>query len=308
MDFDDRKLFEHLDNIYMELCKYYIEDIYDVVINDNVSNFENTFNKYVNKESKIQYNNFLYSNKLEDDKHKKYGKITTINNKKSIDLSVAESIKIFGISFISWPDTVKFIGRWYEENIHTYQGGPPTDLSKCIYDFNFGFIKTIRDDCSGFVTCCLLVYILINDILKDINSFENNGELKTTLEKIVEWSPSSAIWDTIQNKTSDSENFKKLMEFIGFEEIKYDFSIIQPFDIIAGNDVINNGKFHHVEIYAGKKNNKHFSWAWGSVHDKDHGGMPAKFVKPEDNQNAYKTIWRLKGLTKITDNTILELP
>lgn len=295
MAFNDREIFENISTIYTEICKYYLSESYGVDIP-----LDNDFFNLFKKESNIEYMNSMYS-----DNYKLFDgyKIINKNGKNYADLSISDAIERFGNNSGWWPDIVKFVGRWYEENIHTYQGGPPTNLSNCTHDFNLDFIKKVRDDCSGYATACLLVYILVNDFVSKINS-DRDKDLKTTLENTVKWAPASLIWDTIRNQSKDNSNFKKLMEFVGFEEIKYDFSSIQPFDIIAGN----NGEFHHVEIYAGNKSGKYFSWSWGSVHDKSHGGMPARFVKPNNNDSAYNTIWRIKGLENITDTSILELP
>jgi hypothetical protein len=87
---------------------------------------------------------------------------------------------------------------------------------------------------------------------------------------------------------------------LGFEELPYNFDDLLPFDIIAGNNK-NISDFHHGEIYAGKDNGVFKSWSWGKIHDTANGGLPAKFVKPNNNDTAYHTIWRMSDLGEITD-------
>jgi hypothetical protein len=255
------------------------------------------FNKK-EEENNVDYINFMYSDK--------YDKNDTVNvhqllGKYYMNISIYEAIKRFGGNNGNWVDIVKFVGKWYEENIHTYQGSvtKTPNFGNMMYDYEINNNKIkVRDDCSGFVTACVLSYILPNNLLKD------NFELQKIILSWATSPPSSKVWDSISNNTADVNNLKKVMESLEFEEIPYSFEKIQPFDIIAGNDSAS-GNFHHTEIYAGNDNGVEKSWSWGNIHDKSHGGMPAKFVSPNNNISAYKTIWRIKGLEKITDTKIL---
>lgn len=115
--------------------------------------------------------------------------------------------------------------------------------------------RNVRWDCSGFTTACLWNYGALKDIM---------------------WPPSSGAY------TSDPVIAQKLMD-AGFEKYTFSWDNAQPFDIITFNG--------HVEIYNGVVDGKHSSWAWGSCHDKAHGGLPCKTAHVN---HGYDIIWRNK--------------
>lgn len=155
----------------------------------------------------------------------------------------------------SWWDCVKKMGKWYETNVHTYQGTrakPRTGRKtyKCpLINGN------VEDDCSAFVKACLYFFGL-----KDI------GKMHIATATM---QPGSA--------------FDKLLRNNGFKCIPYSFDALQPGDIICG------GPATHTEIYAGNRK----SYSWGNVHDgtDKFQGMPCGFAK----SIKYKHIWRYVG-------------
>lgn len=154
----------------------------------------------------------------------------------------------------TWLSAVETMGKWYEKNIHTYQGGSSNRANKRVkYGYSCDLInRTVYDDCSGFVCACLTY-------------FGVPCGLKLTTKTM-----------------NDNNNFGKILKANGFRHMAYSKSQLQPGDIIR--------KSGHIEIYAGKINGKDMSWGWGNVNDKIHGkgqGMPCSFVN-----SAYTDIWR----------------
>ena len=140
----------------------------------------------------------------------------------------------------TWPQMVQKMGKWYEANIHTYQGTTykKPQCAKSWFKGPLGY--NVGDDCSGYVCACL----------------HGIGAMSTGTH----WSSSSFTTDS-----SVEEQLKKA----GFVKIPWSFESRRPYDIQT--------KCGHVEIYAGvDANGSHRSWGWGWIHDTSHGGMPAK--------------------------------
>lgn len=58
-----------------------------------------------------------------------------------------------------WWDAVCKMGKWYEQNIHTYQGTRGSEPLKGKNWYDCPLIKTkVADDCSGFVQACLRLH------------------------------------------------------------------------------------------------------------------------------------------------------
>ena len=154
----------------------------------------------------------------------------------------------------NWLSAVEQMGKWYEANIHTYQGrtAKPWDgkhwyMCPLIND-------KVADDCSGFVQSCIKLFGIDCPVI-------------TTA------------------MMQDGSQFDKLMEASGFTHHKGLFTPdnLQPGDIICGRAST------HTEIYAGDRK----SWSWGSIHDgqNGHSGMPAGFCKI-DSRGGYIHCWR----------------
>ena len=56
----------------------------------------------------------------------------------------------------NWMEAVEEMAKWYEKNVHTYQGGTTGKASgqRKMYDCPL-VGKKVGDDCSGFVSACL---------------------------------------------------------------------------------------------------------------------------------------------------------
>lgn len=163
-----------------------------------------------------------------------------------------------GYTIEQWGSIVETIGKWYEANVHTYQGVPkascPNKDPNTRYDCPLTNTK-VRDDCSGYVSACLT----------------RAGVL------------GSEIYSSSEFKDENSAVGKKMIAN-QFVAMPFSKETVQPFDIMA----VNDGKYHHVEIYAG--DNK--SWSWGNTHDNQNGnpGMPCGTA-----WDPYSIIWRYTG-------------
>ena len=190
-----------------------------------------------------------------DDKHE--DNTGTFNNC-SLFVSLSTCVK-FGMTNGKWLDCVEKMGKWYETNIHTYQGCTgPGSKGKHWYDCSLVNTK-VADDCSGFVQACLLLF--------------------------------GVKCPSISTAVMQNDGFMKMMTDAGFEHIsgKWTIENAKPGDILCGRGGT------HTEIYAGEKE----SWSWGNVHDKigprSHGqGMPCKFCQI-DSRGGYVHCWRYTG-------------
>ena len=152
-----------------------------------------------------------------------------------------------------WYNCVQQMGKWYEANIHTYQGTTSKPRKgKCWYDCPLVNGK-VADDCSGFVQACLLLF--------------------------------GVKCPSISTSTMQDSSFMKLMEGAGFIHLSGNWNTTnaQPGDILCGKSST------HTEIYAGGGR----SWSWGNIHDNQngHSGMPCGFCKM-DSRGGYIHCWR----------------
>lgn len=159
-----------------------------------------------------------------------------------------------------WLECVEGIGKWYQNNIHTYVGAPSTDKTRTgrkYYDCPLIGNSSVADDCSSFVTACLRAFGI--------------GEL-------------DKLWPNTSSMQPGGE-FARIITQHGFIQLPYNENEIKKGDIIIG------GASSHTEIYWGDKK----SFGWGNIHDnlrdivtnKQHLGMPCWKAKVN-----YKTIYR----------------
>ena len=174
----------------------------------------------------------------------------------------------------SWPEVVATVGKWYEKNIHTYQfalgySKGPGRIKGSNKEYTYPGGYSARDDCSGFVSCCLQVYGVIPK-----RSYVTNE------------AATGKANSTILN------SFNKA----GFQRIPYNKNILQPYDIVY---VCKRPTHSHTEIIHSINNNNIKVWSWGNVHDgltygnrPRNAGMPCGF-----SNKPYEYIYRLTGLT-----------
>lgn len=176
----------------------------------------------------------------------------------------------------SWPEVVATVGKWYEKNIHTYQfalgysrGPGRIKGSNKEYAYPGGY--GARDDCSGFVSCCLQVYGVIPK-----HSYVSNDAA------------------TGKAKSTILNSFNKA----GFQRIPYSKDILQPYDIVY---VCKRPTHSHTEIIHSINGGSIKVWSWGNVHDgltygnrPRNAGMPCGF-----SNKPYEYIYRLTGLTGV---------
>lgn len=163
---------------------------------------------------------------------------------------------MFGVSGApgSWIQAIQNMGKWYEQNIHTYQNGSDGRAHNQKGWWQCPLINDkVADDCSGFVQACLKYF--------------------------------GVSCPSITTATMQQDQFMKMMENAGF---KHYIGIFTPSNLQEGDIICGKGSTH-TEIYAG--NNK--SWSWGSIHDGlgNHQGMPCNFCKM-DRRGGYIHCWR----------------
>ena len=144
-----------------------------------------------------------------------------------------------------WPESVRAMANWYQQNVHTYLGktGKGGGTRK---KYSCSLINgDVMDDCSSFVSACLTLFGASGFSGYPPSSHAFNGDKKTESQ----------------------------MQAAGFTKIAYSKENLRPYDII-----VRNG---HTEIYAGKIGGRDMSYSWGSVHDVDKGGMPSSTAKQE---------------------------
>ncbi len=167
---------------------------------------------------------------------------------------------------MTWPEAVQTMGKWYAANVHTYIADAKTHGS-CPLLGGHG----VRYDCTGYLSSCLQLFGVVP------RGYGISSEMAG-------------------NPQSD---FGKRVAKAGFKVLKYNKSILLPFDIVAVFEGRGKGQQHHAEIYAGKVNGKDKSWTWGNVHDNAHGGLPSSFANYR-----YKVIYRYDGVSRDAPNFV----
>ena len=153
----------------------------------------------------------------------------------------------------SWVSAVESMGKWYEQNIHTYQGTTAKPRKGKTWYFCPLVNTKVADDCSGFVQACLMLF--------------------------------GVKCPTICTADMNKSPFMQLMESAGFQ---HSSGMWTPENTIPG-DILCGGPQTHTEIYAGNRK----SWGWGNIHDgqNGHAAMPAPFCKI-DSRGGYIHCWR----------------
>lgn len=294
---DDEKIIAHYGLLRKELLKSCLESFYEYQLDD--INFERQLNCLTrDKMGGINYYNYMFSDSY-DDEDRKTDKPLGPGMENYAVLSIREAIEKYWPVAAGWEDCVMMMGYWYEKNVHTYQGDPKGVNAGDKHSFNVHYECNmfpepyenhfVRDDCTGYCTACLLFYLATS-------LYETDPDLVDEIMKAFAWPPSSELW-TMQDGAA-----QKLTEKCGFEILPYSLETVQPFDIMMGNPKTGNCSRNHGEIYAGNFGGRHRSWAWGSVHDKEHGGMPSGMAMCN-----YDWIFRMKGITKYTDKEAEEM-
>lgn len=185
-----------------------------------------------------------------------------------------------------WPEAVQKMGKWFEQNIHSYQGGgcpgkpgrgdyagdnplcihvgPRCDQSgRSMYKCDILQSGKVQADCSAFVYACLMLFK--PDVFPGLDEIHN--------------SPTADLYST----PSNSKWVNKLRE-VGFKDRQWtSMDDINPFEIYSGGSRF--GAIGHTEICAETKGKQ---YGWGSVHDgiKGRPGMPCNRANGK-----YITIW-----------------
>ena len=168
----------------------------------------------------------------------------------------------------TWSEVVTKVGKWYEANVHTYQGtrNKPRKNHPVEYKSPYG---SVWDDCTGYVSSCLQIF----GVFKKGERYGSEGFGLASC--------------------ADFKRCEKSLLKGGFVRLPFSWATVRPFDIISVFEGRGAGQKHHAEIYAGKINGKDYSWSWGSIHDKivkPGVGMPCPSAK-----YAYRWIWRHNG-------------
>lgn len=178
---------------------------------------------------------------------------------------------------MTWEEAVKTMGKWYQENIHSYWGGGgrrgEAASSSPLYvgmagqrgSFKCDLLnRNVQNDCTAFIGACCQLF------KPDI--FGPN------------FAPGSA---QLADKNGDTA---RKMQQAGFQILDWSESAMQPGDIISGHTCFGT-KGHHGEIYDGNRK----SWSWGAVHDGKNGraGMPSGYSGPPGH--TYGLIYRYPG-------------
>ena len=158
----------------------------------------------------------------------------------------------------SWNDACTKMGKWYEQNIHTY--------GRHWYDCPL-INRKVQDDCSAFVWAVLQLF-------------------KPNIFTEKSWSPTCVQYSLHSGETWLTKQLREA----GFNVYQFSKANVRPGDIINGAKANGAGGLGHVEIYAG--GNK--SWSWGSVHDGQGGKQCMPCNTCWTNRGAtYIEIWRL---------------
>lgn len=285
---EDEVIIANYGFLWKELLKSCLESFYGCQL-DNIMLDKQLYGESKDQKGGINYYNYMFSDRYDDEDRKTDRPLGPGLENYAI-LSIREALEKYWKTAEGWEDCVMMMGFWFEKNIHTYQlgkedpSGGPCNLFPEPYENHI-----VRDDCTGYVTACLLFYTAIMIYPEDENKSDD-------IFKAFSWPPSSEAFAAANGGAQET------VKLIGFEIIPYSPDELQPFDIIVGNSKYGKCQGHHGEIYAGTFGGRKRSWGWGGVHDESKGGMPAGFV----NYN-YDWIFRLEGITKYTDQEAEEM-
>ena len=159
----------------------------------------------------------------------------------------------------TWNQAVQQMGKFYQQNIHTYQGGKSGHATGARRSYSCSLLgHSVGDDCSGFTSACLQLFgAFPSSYIVASSGFASTGGLTATY-----------------------------LRKAGFTPLRYiSYTSLQPYDIVARNG--------HVEVFCGMNGKSPMSYAWGNIHDgiNGHVGMPCWFSK----QN-YSIVWRNSGV------------
>ena len=159
-----------------------------------------------------------------------------------------------------WWGIVQKMGAWYQQNVHTYQGTREKPRSgRKAYPCDLLGGKNVFDDCSSFVTACVLA-------------------MGVQKEAWYKWAPCTSSMQV-------GSDWDQTLRANGWQYIPFNSSILKPGDIYCGPPAT------HVEICAGPGK----QYGWGSVHD-GQGGKPGMPCGTPTNYlthgKPYQHIWR----------------
>lgn len=177
-----------------------------------------------------------------------------------------------------WPKAVQEMGKWFESNVHTYQGTlTKPRAGRKAHSCPLIGGKTVWDDCSAFVEACLIY----------AGAIEWSGHAKTT----------EAMCRDIEKNGPWSTSLKNF----GFQILTFNRAELQPFDIYVG--ALYKGGCGHTEIVAEQRGKQ---YGWGSIHDgqSGHPGMPCGW----DNRTNYNYTLRCNGAQTTGLTPLASLP
>lgn len=185
---------------------------------------------------------------------------------------------------MNWPDAVVTMAKWYETNIHTYQGTTAKPRKPCT-EFDCNLLQKrgkIRDDCCGFVTACL-------NYFGEQNSNDNLSKIIYGCDQFVK----------LGNEKNDK--YVDALTNNGFIYLPFKKDILQKFDIYTLSKTNSSSGHGHTEICAGENQ----QYGWGAIHDGQdgRGGMPCGW----SSGKAYESILRHELLNNLSKEEIERL-
>lgn len=293
----DEQIIAHWALVYKELIKFNYSSLIGCDL-DSPMTEKQMKGLSSDKKGGIDWYNYMYSEQYKDDeKLRKDGiKVDGKDPNYWARLSIFEALERYCVTAGDWPGVVCLLGKWYEKNIHTYQGDAPgintgAHTGRKFYDCPLFKSKLalngVGDDCTSFCFACIQLYwdLCMKNKDEDVH--------KELIE--CNWPPTSIIWGDRNQQAA------KNMEKYGFEILDYSPTELQPWDMVMGSKAV--GASHgHGEIYVGPYNGKIVEFGWGSVHDgQGRSGMPAGTSYKEGE---YSLIFRMKGIKKMNQDEV----
>lgn len=184
---------------------------------------------------------------------------------------------------MTWAEAVTEMGRWYEQNIHTYHGKGDVAIST---NGKWSKPSHVIDNCVGFVSACLQLYGVFNNR----QAFSSGS-----------WQPDKA------------GHAGPILTAAGFKAIKFtNFDDLKQWDILSVYDgeLIRSKSLgtlapanRHVEVYNGNLK----SWSWGGPYDIKNGGI----LRNTKSHDHYNWVYRLDdpgAITNPSNNTTEQQP
>ena len=242
-----------------------------------------------------------------DNKPYVFDNLYILNAKSGVDYQRQMSYVLFDIKFANYINMVEKVGDWYISNVHTYcslnqedyndvveqqrqlqemgiNRGDPEWISttargrqgySCSLNGNL-YNLTVYDDCSSYVTACLIQSGFLDEDTQQYNSYDyiggeyiRNGVVQTEGDAAQALRDAGFVWHPVSEMTEE-----------------------EKMNLQQGDIMVRQG---HVQIFDGFKTEENnpiiIAYSWGSINYIE----PVETCRLDTFSDSYEGIWRLEN-------------